>query len=435
MDGPDDRSAPPAADRAPAPAARRAPEPQQGEDPYAALRFPDFRRFVIGNFVASLGVQMQTVAVGWDLYDRTGSALALGGVGLAQVLPIFLLTLPAGHVADRFTRRKVLIFAQAVMIASSLGLAAVSHARASIALFYAFLVLNGIGRAFHSPAKDSLGPQLLPVHLLANGATWRSSLFQLAAILGPAAGGAVIAVFHAAAPAYLLDALAAALFALLIFPVKPRPYTPRPHAGALETVIAGVRFVRSTRVLFGIITLDMFAVLLGGAVMLLPIFAKDILRVGPTGLGWLLAAPSVGALVVALLLAHRPPLGRAGRSLLWAVSGFGVATIAFGLSRSFALSLFCLAAVGGFDMISVVIRSTLLQVLTPDDLRGRVAAINSLFIGTSNEMGGFESGATAALFGPVVSVVAGGIGSILVVLGIAWLFPEVRGFGSLRGDR
>ncbi len=402
------------------------------DDPYAALRYPDFRRFIVGNFLASLGVQMQTVAVGWDLYDRTGSALALGGVGLAQVLPIFLLTLPAGHVADRFTRKYVLAAAQAIMATTSVGLALVSSFHAPIPLFYVLLALGGVGRAFHSPAKDSLGPQLVPVPLLANAATWRSSLFQLAAILGPAVGGAVIASFHSAVPAYLLDAAMASAFALLVLPVRPRAFRPRESEGMLETLVAGIRFVRGERILLAIIALDMFAVLLGGATMLLPVFAKDILRVGPSGLGWLLAAPSAGALVVSIGLAHLPPMKRAGRSLLLAVSGFGAATVAFGLSRSFPLSLACLALIGGFDMVSVVVRSTLVQLLTPDDLRGRVAAINSLFIGTSNEMGGFESGTTAALFGPVASVVAGGIGSIVVVLLVAKVWPEVRRYGPLR---
>ncbi len=402
------------------------------EDPYAALRYRDFRRFVLGNFLASMGVQMQTVAVGWDLYERTGSALALGGVGLAQILPIFVFTLPAGEAVDRLERKQVLVAAQAVMAASSVGLALVSASHAAVAIVYVLLFVNGIGRAFHGPAKDALQPQLLPLDLLANGATWRSGAFQLAAVSGPALGGLVIAASHSAVPAYFLDAAAALTFALLIRPVSPRPFRRATGASPLETLVAGARFVWRTRILLAIITLDMFAVLLGGATMLLPVFAKDILRVGPSGLGWMLSAPAAGALITALVLAHQPPLRRAGPSLLWAVTGFGVATIVFGLSRSFPLSLLMLALLGGFDMVSVVVRSTLLQVLTPDDLRGRVGAINSLFIGTSNELGGFESGTTAALFGPVVSVVAGGIGSVVVVALVAWIWPEVRGFGALR---
>ncbi len=400
-------------------------------DPYAALRHAGFRRFLLGSFLASMGVQMQTVAVGWDLYERTGSTLALGAVGLAQVVPIFALTLPAGQIADRFARKRVLAVAQALMMASSIGLALVTLRHAHLAIFYALLVLNGIGRSFNGPAKDSLQPQLLPLDLLGNGATWRSGAFQLAAVVGPALGGAMIAAFHRAFPVYLLAALTAASFALLLRPVRPRPFERRRDVVGLESLIAGIRFLWRTPILLAIITLDMFAVLLGGATMLLPVYAKDILRVGPQGLGWMLAAPAVGALLTALFIAHRRPMPRAGRSLLRAVAGFGVATVVFGVSRSFPLSLLMLALVGAFDMVSVVVRSTLVQVLTPDDLRGRVGAINSLFIGTSNELGGFESGATAALFGPVASVVLGGVGSLVVVAIVARVWPQVRRHGPL----
>jgi MFS family permease len=396
------------------------------------LRHADFRRFLIGNLVVTLGSQMQTVAVGWDLYDRTGSALALGGVGLAQVLPVFALTLPAGHVADRFSRKRVLIASQALMIASSLGLALTSATRASVALMYAFLLLLGVGRAFQAPAKDSLAPQLLPPELLPHGATWRSTVFQLAAVLGPALGGLVIALTGHAWPSYLLAAAGAVIFSILIARVEPRPHARGERAGIRETVLGGIQFLRRTRVLLAIITLDMFAVMLGGATALLPIYAKDILGVGPTGLGWMLAAPSVGALLMAFTLTHRPPLENAGRALLWAVTGFGVATILFGISRSFPFSLTMLALLGAFDNVSVVIRSTLLQVLTPDELRGRVAAINSLFIGTSNELGEFESGTLAAFVGPVVAVVIGGIGTIASVVIVGRLWPEVGAIRSMR---
>lgn len=407
-----------------------APRPPLRGDPYAALRFPDFRRFLAGNFLSSIGVQMQTVAVGWYLYERTDSALALGGVGLAQVLPIFLLTLPAGHLADRFDRKRLLVAALGLGVLNSIGLAWLSAVNGAVALLYLFLVLNGVARAFIAPARDSLGPQLLPLELLGNGATWRSGSFQLASVLGPSFGGLVIGLRHSATPAFIGTATALALFAVLIAGVTPRRYLPARGGTPMEIFAGGVRFIWRTRILLATITLDLFAVLLGGATMLLPVFAKDILHVGPRSLGWMMAAPSVGAVLVALVLA-RHPLQRAGRALLWAVAGFGAATVAFGLSRSYVLSLALLAAIGGLDMVSVVVRSTLMQVLTPDDLRGRVGAINALFIGTSNELGGFESGTTAALFGPVASVVGGGIGSILVVLAVAKIWPEVGRHGRL----
>ena len=405
------------------------PSPLPG-DAFAALRLPDFRRFLAGHFLASTGTQLQTVAVGWYLYERTGSALALGVVGLAQVLPIFLLTLPSGHLSDRYDRRRVLVVSQAVMVLASLGLALLAATSGPVLLLYALLFLNGCGRAFAAPARDSLAPQLLPVGLLANGATWRSGSFQLAAVLGPALGGFIIALRHSAAPAFVLAGLSAGVFAALMARVRPRRFAPSSGERPLERLVAGARFVWHTRILIATITLDLFAMLLGGATMLLPVYAKDILHVGPRGLGWLMAAPSLGAVLVALIVAYAP-MRRAGRALLWAVAGFGAATVVFGFSRSFWLSIAALTLVGGFDMISVIIRSTLVQVLTPDELRGRVAAINALFIGTSNELGGFESGALAALVGPVASVVAGGVGSIGIVLLVAAVWPEVRRFGSL----
>ena len=399
-------------------------------DPYAALRVPDFRRFLTGHFLASLGTQMQTVAVGWYLYERTGSALALGGVGLAQVLPIILLTLPAGHLADHFDRKNLLRVSLSLGALSSLGLAFVSYTHGAVALLYFFLVLNGIARSATAPARDALSPQLLPIELLGNAATWRSGLFQLAAVLGPAAGGFIIGMWQSATSAFVITAFAIVFFIIMIGPVQPRRFVKADPGPVWETLTGGVKFVWRTRMLIATISLDLFAVLLGGATMLLPVFAKDILHVGARELGWMMAAPSLGAVIVAIPMA-RYPLERAGRAMLLAVLGFGAATIAFGLSRNFWLSLLMLVLIGGFDMVSVVIRSTLVQVLTPDELRGRVGAVNALFIGTSNELGGFESGAAAALLGPVLAVVLGGIGSILVVLGVNGIWPEVRKYGAL----
>lgn len=319
----------------------------------------------------------------------------------------------------------------ALLALASLGLAAASALHAGIFWYYACLLVAGIARAFQGPAKEALAPQLVPRALYANSSTWRSSSWQLASVVGPALGGAVIALTRGAVAAYVLDATAALAFLLLVAAIRRPAFTPAAGSATLESVVAGVRFVARTKVILAAITLDLFAVLLGGATALLPIFAKDILRVGPTGLGWLLAAPSVGALLMALTLAHRPPMRRAGRALIVAVIGFGAATLVFGLSRNFWLSLAALFFTGAFDNVSVVVRSTLLQLMTPDEMRGRVGAVNSLFIGGSNELGGFESGAVAQLVGPVASVVLGGVGTILVVLTVARVWPEIARLGAL----
>lgn len=407
------------------------PAPPAAHDPYAALRVPDFRRYLIGNLVATIGTQMQTVAVGWELYERTHSPLALGGVGLVQVLPVFALTLPAGHLADRMERRRLLMLSLGLLAVASLGLALASWTHASVVWFYACLFVAGVARAFQGPAKEALAPQLVPRALYANSSTWRSSSWQLASVVGPSLGGFVIAAFHGATVAYVLDASAALVFVLLLAAIARPDFTPSAGGATLHSLLEGIRFVRATKVILAAITLDLFAVLLGGATTLLPIFAKDILRVGPTGLGWLLAAPSVGALATALTLAHRPPMRRAGRALVLAVAGFGAATILFGLSRSFWLSIVALFLTGAFDNVSVVVRSTLFQLLTPDEMRGRVGAVNSFFIGGSNELGGFESGAVAQLVGPTASVVLGGIGTIFVVATVARVWPEIARLGAL----
>lgn len=400
-------------------------------DAYAALRHGQFSRFLAGNFFATLGGQMQTVAIAWYLYERTDSALALGGVGLAQVLPIFLLTLPVGHLADRVDRKNMLQVAMLLATLNSFALAALAFVGGPVWLIYALLVLSGCTRALAGPARDAVAAQLLPNELLANATTWRTGLFQLACVIGPAVGGLVIAATNSAAPVFVLAGLGALLFAVIGLTLQPRPYVPTRHESVWKELTGGVRFLREKPILIATITLDMFAVLLGGATMLLPIFAKDILHVGPRELGWMMAAPSIGAIIVAVWMA-RHPLQRAGPSLLWAVSLFGVATIGFGLSKSLTFSLVMLALIGAFDMVSVVIRHTLVMVLTPDELRGRVSAINALFIGTSNELGGFESGVAAALVGPVLAVVLGGVGSIVCVLIVARVWPEVARYGELK---
>jgi len=374
---------------------------------------------------------MQSTAVGWELYERTHSAYALGMLGLVSVVPLVALALPAGHMVDTRDRRYVLMASQAAYMASSGGLALVSWKHGPLIALYACILLSGIARAFQAPARNALLPSLVPPNVLSNAVTWNSGGWQLAAVIGPAIGGALIAVFRGAVAVYLCAAGGSAVFFALAAGIRHRPAERAPAELTLAELGAGIRFVARSPLILGTITLDLFAVLLGGASTLLPIYAKDILHVGPTGLGWLNAADSLGAVLMAAALAARPPMRHAGRTLLWAVTGFGVATLIFGISRSFPLSLCMLMALGAFDMVSVVVRATLVPLLTPDEMRGRVGAINNLFIGTSNQLGGFESGAVAGAFGPVVSVVSGAIGTLLVVVAVAWHWPALRRLGAL----
>jgi MFS family permease len=405
-------------------------------DPYAALRHADYRRLLTGNVLFAIGSQMQGVAVGWELYGRTGSALALGLVGLVQFLPVLLLALPAGHAADRYSRKRLVLSAQGTMAVTSLALASLSFWEGPVPLVYLCLLVVGTSRAFLIPARWALVPQVVPVEHLANAVTWNSSGWQIASVGGPALGGLVMALADGqAAGVYLLAAACALACVGLLASIRPRKSARIRDEMSLRSLLAGVRFVWGSKVILATITLDLFAVLLGGATALLPIYAKDILHVGPLGLGWLRAAPSLGALVMAAVIAHRPPLRRAGRALLGAVAGFGVATVVFGLSEDVVLSFLMLAVTGALDNISVVIRGTLVQVLTPDAMRGRVSAVNTLFIVSSNELGEFESGVTAAWFGPVASVVAGGVGSVLVVVAVMLIWPQLLRLGPLHAPR
>ena len=402
------------------------PEPPAGErrDAFAALRIPVVRAFALGRMAAVLGVQALSVAVGWQLYERTGSAWALGLVGAIEILPVLLLMLPAGHVADRYPRRNVAMCAHVVLALAALGLALVSAKEASVTFIYLLLLVVGAARAFASPSAATLLPQLLRPEQFTNANAWLSTGFQLAAISGPALGGGLIAVSGSATLAFLAAAAGQLLFVVFLFRLPSVPPA-RPTTASTRDLFAGFAFIRRHPVFLAAITLDLFAVLFGGAVALLPIFAKDILHVGPAGLGWLRAAPALGAMCMALLTTRLPPWRRPGRVLLLTVVGFGLATIGFGLSRSMALSLVCLFLTGVFDDISVVIRLTLEQVLTPDQLRGRVSSIHYVFIGFSNELGAFESGASAALLGPIVSVVGGGVAVIVVVAVVLVLWPQL----------
>ncbi len=408
-------------------------EGAERHDAYRALRYRDFRLLLVGAFLVFFGQQMITVALGWELYLRTDSALVLGGVGLAQVIPLIVLFLPAGYVADRYNRKYIAFLSMLVLVLAAAALATLSYLRGPLLLIYGCLVVIGSVQSFYRPVSATLVSQIVPERDFENATTWRSSTSQLSAVLGPASGGFLIALFHGATLVYVLSGCTFLVFAILLLFMRLRPQErPVGSARRLGALVEGVRFLGRTQVMLAAITLDLFAVLLGGATSLLPIFAQDILHVGPLGLGWLQAADSLGAVCMALTLAQRPPLKHAGRTLLLAVSGFGLATIIFGLSHWFWLSFLMLFILGGLDNISVVVRSTLLLVRTPDAMRGRVSAVSSLFIGTSNQLGGFESGLTAQLFGPLPSVVFGGLGTLVVVLLIAWIWPEMRRLGSLR---
>jgi MFS family permease len=401
-------------------------------DSLGALRVPAVRRFAIGRIVSVLGAQMLSVAIGWQLYERTNSAWSLGLVGLVQIVPVVLLALPAGQAADRFPRRKLAMGAHALLGLAAAGLALVSHHGAPTWVIYALLFATGIGTSFRSPSVGAMLPQLVAPELFANANAWISSGFQLASMGGPALGGFIIAWSGSATLTYVLAALGHAFFVGILYTLPRIPAAQTHQAAGLRDALAGARFIFRTPVLLGAMTLDLFAVLLGGATALLPIYAKDVLHVGANGLGWLRAAPSIGAFAMAVVQTRLKPWKSAGRALLTTVAGFGAATLVFGLSRSFALSMFALAMTGVFDNVSVVIRLTLEQLLTPDEMRGRVSAIHYVFIGFSNELGEFESGTTAALFGPIASVVGGGIGTLLVVLIVMRVWPQIARLGSLQ---
>jgi MFS family permease len=383
---------------------------------------------------------MINVAVGWLLYERTGNAWALGLVGAVELAPILFLMVAAGNAADRFPRRNIGIAAHGLLTLAAAGLAVVSAQDGPTWVIYSLLALVGTARAFSAPAVNTILPQLLAPAEFANANAWLASTYQLASIIGPAAGGLLIAATGGATAAFAAAAVGQAVFVVMLRTMPVRT-APAPIQRSARDVFAGFRFVRANPLFLAAITLDLFAVLFGGAVALLPIFAKDILQVGPAGLGWLRAAPGLGAMTMALITTRIRPWPRPGVALLWVVAGFGVAMIGFGLSRSFALSLVCLYFTGVFDNVSVVIRLTLEQMITPDHLRGRVAAINYVFIGFSNEFGAFESGATAALFGPTLSVVGGGFATLIVVLMVHAAWPQLSRIGPLHtlapveGDR
>jgi MFS family permease len=410
------------------------------EDPRLAGRVafthPNFVSYTLARFFIVVALEMQSVAVGWQVYEITKRPLDLGYVGLAQFLPGFALFLFAGHAADLYDRRKLLMWCYGGFALCSALLLAISwRAPQSVHSIYVVLVLLGIFRCFNWPASRALLPQLVPEEHFSNAVAWTASTFQIATIAGPAIGGIAYALFRGPEGVYAIAVTVSILSTILTLRIHPRTASPEREPAervadkepvSLRTVLAGFRFIWEKKLILGSISLDMFAVLLGGAVALLPVYARTILHTGPWGLGLLRSAPGVGAALMAIVVAHRPIRRHAGLTMLLSVAAFGVLTIVFGISHSLILSLVALFLLGASDMVSVIIRATLIQVATPDEMRGRVNAVDMLFIGVSNELGEFESGVTAQWFGTVPAVVLGGVGTLLVIAAWAWLFPELR---------
>jgi len=414
-------------------------ESEGTHDPVGAFRVAPFRWFFAGNLLFMLGTNLQAAVIAWELYERTGQLLHHAYLGLVQVIPVILLAIPIGQLVDRVDRRWFVCLSLLLFLSTSIALAVISLMQALIWMIFSCVLANGVARVMQQPAKASMLPHLVPRNNFANAVSWSSTGFQLSLVAGPAAAGFLL-LWAEAYWAYLIAVAVAVffVFALTRIPGQPRREALEPLTA--RSLLAGIAFLRRTPLVFGAITLDMFAVLLGGATALLPAYSSpDILDVGPTGYGWLRSAPGIGAILMSLVLTSLPPMRRAGTALLVSVAVFGVATIGFGLSRSFPISLAMLLTLGAFDMVSVIIRHTLIQLWTPDEMRGRVSAVNGMFISVSNELGSFESGFVAHLFsreddkafGPTVAAVSGGVGTLLVVALMALLNPQLRRHGRL----
>ncbi len=400
-------------------------------DPYSALRFPEYRAFLVSSAAVQVATQIQSAVLGWQVYALTGDPLSLGLVGLAEAAPFLALTLVGGWAADRMDRRSLAIASLLAIAASGVALLVLSRAGlSSAAPLYAAQALAGTGRAFLRPSTQALASELVPREHYLNAATWRTSSFHLTQVVGPAIGGGLIAV-GGPALAYAIVVALAAVGLVRLLAVAPRPRTPAGRDGILAEMADGVGFVFRHPLLLGALSLDLFAVLFGGATALLPVFARDVLGVGAVGFGFLRAAPAVGSVAMSVGLARSGPFRRAGPALLWCVAFFGVSWIAFALSRSYELSLLLLAVGGALDSVSVVLRHTLVQMETPPEKMGRVAAVNGFFIGSSNELGAFESGVAARLLGTVPSVLFGGAMTLVTVGFVAWRAPVLRTLKSL----
>lgn len=401
-------------------------------DAYAVLKVRDFRLFLTFRFFTTIAFQMQGIIVGWQMYELTHDPLALGLIGLAEALPNISVVLYAGHAADRYNRKRIIIWFTLLFLSGtallflftirSLGVIAAL----GVLPIYGVVMISGISRAFLYPSIIALMSQLIPRYLYTNASTWNSTAWHVAAITGPAIGGLVYG-FFGVRNAYLTVLFFLFLALLLLSFVKNRPAPPvNEEEKLLQRLSSGLKFVFRNQVLSGAMSLDMFAVLFGGAVAMLPVFAAEVLMVGPQGLGFLRAAPMAGAVIMSLFIAHRPPMAHAGRYLMIGVAGFGISIIGFALSKNFYLSLALLMLSGMFDNISVIIRATAMQLITPDEMRGRVASVNAIFIGSSNEIGSFESGVAAKLLGLIPSVMFGGCMTLLTVGLTARFAPKLR---------
>ncbi len=403
-------------------------------DPISSLRHQGFLLYLIGGLISNTGSQMRIVAVQWEITIREPDprklALFLGYIGLTLVLPVILFALPAGAAADRFSRRWLILIAQIGLAACGIGLAWASWVRAPVLLVYALLFGTGTFRALGWPASSAIVTGLVPAKTFSNAATWRSNAYQLASTIGPLVAGFLLAWWNPVI-VFLVDAATSLVLAACMFFVKPRPQQRVVEPRSWRALLQGIHFLRRQPIILSTMTLDMVAVLFGGVVALLPIFATHVFHAGAVGLGWMRAMPALGSIVMGITLALRPPIQRGGRTILLTVITFGLATVVFGLSTTFALSLLALFTLGAADNISVVIRQTVLQLLTPDSMRGRVTAVSVIFIGSSNELGEFESGVGASLLGLVPSVVFGGVMTLVTVGVVAAMWPELLQLGSL----
>lgn len=403
----------------------------EGESRYAVLRIRDFRYFVFSRFLFVLAIQMQAVVVGWQIYEITKDPLALGMIGLAEALPSIAVALYAGHLADLIPRKRIAVVAILTLVICSFLLwfftwedSRFLRTHGSFPI-YMVIILSGFARGFTAPSLFAFMTQIVPRNLYPQSSAWAGTSFQIGAVAGPALGGLVYG-FYGVSFAYATDLVFVILSLVFLLLVKGRPLPENSVRERLKSsLVSGLRFVFKNEYVLGAMTLDMFAVLFGGAVALLPIFAAEILYVGSQGLGFLRAAPSLGAVLTALVLAHYPPVRNTGKYLMASVAGFGLSMIVFGLSTNFTLSLIALFVSGAFDSVSVVIRSTIMQILTPDTMRGRVSSVNKIFIGSSNEIGAFESGVTAKFMGAVGSVVFGGFMTLVVVAVTRKVFPKL----------
>lgn len=405
---------------------------EESKQAFSVFQFKEFRSYEISRFLITVALQMQSVIVGWLIYQQTKDALSLGLIGLTEAVPAIGVALYAGHIADKYSRKKIIVacvgvltLAYAGMVLITANLSAMTHF--GLILIYCIIFTTGFCRGFIQPAMVAFMPQLIPREHYARAVVWNSSIWQAAAVIGPAIGGLIYGYTNVNTAYVVVVLLLAISFFILVTQIKHKPVTEQIEGEPIiKRIRAGIHFVRENQALLGAITLDLFAVLFGGVTVVLPIFADNVLHCGPEGLGWLRAAPSIGSMLIALYMAYHPPLRKAGMKLFGVVTGFGLCMIAFAFSHNFVLSFAILFLSGCFDNVSVIIRSSIIQLLVPDNMRGRVSAVNSIFIGSSNEIGAFESGTAAKLMKLIPSVIFGGCMTLLVVAGSYRFMPALK---------